>query len=334
MRSPRLQIASVSLAGIVVALAGCASSTTRAPAPAPASVSASAIPAEGYVAVPGGRIWYERMGSGPGTPLIVIHGGPGSTSYGLKPWAALGDERPVIRYDQLGSGKADHPTDTTLFTVDRAVRELQALRDSLSLTEVHLYGRSWGAMVVEAYMGTHPTGVRSVILSSPLVTTAQWERDADSLERTLPDSMQRAIARHEADGTTDSPEYQAAVDAYYARYLRRQPVRSPADADSAHRSAGNLVYGYMWGPSEFTATGTLKHFDATDWLRGIRVPTLFLAGEYDEATPASTARFARLVPGAEFTVIPSSGHSTENDNPDALLRTVRDFLHRVERGGR
>ena len=67
-------------------------------------------PIEGYVNVPGGKIYYARMGNGPGTPLIVIHGGPGSSSYGLKAFAALGDERPVIRYDQLGSGKADRPT--------------------------------------------------------------------------------------------------------------------------------------------------------------------------------------------------------------------------------
>jgi proline iminopeptidase len=320
----------VMIAGLLGACASASATRRPSPATAPAS-TARPIPAEGYVTVPGGRIWYQRMGDGPGIPLIVIHGGPGSASYGLKVWGALGDERPVIRYDQLGSGKADRPTDTTLFTVERAARELQALRDSLGLTEVHLYGRSWGAMLVEAYMGTHPTGVRSVVLSSPLVTTAQWERDADSLKRTLPDSMQRAIARHEADHTTDSPEYQAAVDAYYARYLRRQPPRSPADADSARRSGGTLVYEYMWGPSEFAATGTLKHFDATGWLEGMRVPTLFVAGEFDEATPASTARFARLVRGAEFRMIPGSAHATENDNPDELLRVVRDFLDRVER---
>lgn len=289
---------------------------------------------EGYIGVPGGRIWWARMGEGPGTPLIVIHGGPGSTSYGLKPWAALGDERPVIRYDQLGSGKSDHPSDTTLFTVDRAVLELQALRDSLRLGEVHLYGRSWGAMLVEAYMGTRPVGIRSVTLSSPLVTTVQWELDADSLLKTLPDSVQQVIARHEADHTTDSPGYRDAAAVYYKLYVTRQPRRSKADADSAGKTRGALVYQYMWGPSEFTATGTLKHFDAIAWLRALKVPTLFVAGEFDEATPASTERFSKLVPGAEFRVIPNSGHSTENDNPDALLRIVREFLRRVERASK
>lgn len=295
-----------------------------------AACTAAPRPDEGFIAVPGGRVWYHRVGNGPGTPLLLLHGGPGSASYGLKPWFALGKDRPVIIYDQLGSGKSDRPTDTTLYTVDRYVRELQAVRDSLGLQTVHLYGRSWGAMLAEAYMASKPEGVRSLILSSPLVTTAQWEKDADSLIRTLPDSFQRMIETHEAAGTTSSPEYAAATSEYYARYVTRQPRRSKIDADSSDAGFGALVYNYMWGPSEFTSTGTLKTFDATNWLRAVRVPTLFLAGEHDEATPASTREFSRLVPGAEFRVIANAGHSTENDNPEALIATVVDFLRRVE----
>lgn len=293
-----------------------------------------APPREGFLAVPGGRIWYEIMGDGPGTPLVVVHGGPGSGSWGLKVWAALGHERPVIRYDQLGAGKADHPTDTTLFTVERYVQELQTLRDSLGLSEVHLYGRSWGAMLVQAYMGlANPTGVRSVILSSPLVTTSQWEHDADSLLTFLPDSIEAVIARHEAAADYDAPAYQAATEEYYGRFVRRAPRRSQADADSARAASGDFVYRYMWGPTEFTATGTLRTFDGTAWLRSLTIPTLFVTGEFDEATPASTESFARLVPGAEFQIVPNSGHATENDNPEALIGIVRDFLRRVEPRG-
>lgn len=284
-------------------------------------------PIEGYVSVPGGKIYYARMGNGPGIPLIVIHGGPGSGSYSSKPFAGLGDERPVIRYDQLGAGKADHPTDTTLFTVERAVQELQALRDTLGLAEVHLLGQSWGAMLLQAYMGSHPTGVKSVTFLSPLVTTAQWEQDADSLIKTLPDSIQHAIATHEANHTTDSREYQAATLAYYRQFVFRKPLQIPG-ADTS--SNGDLVYNYMWGPSEFTSTGTLKHFDGTEWLKGITVPAHFLAGEFDEATPASTERFSKLVPGAVFTMIPGSGHVSQNDNPEFLLGRLREFLRSVD----
>ncbi len=286
---------------------------------------------EGFIPVEGGRIWYHRVGSGTGTPLVLLHGGPGSSSYYLKPLLALANDRPVIIYDQLGSGKSDRPTDTTLFTVDRYVRELQTLRDSLGLSEIHLLGHSWGAMLEEAYMGTHPKGVRSLILSSPLVTTAQWQHDADSLLRALPDSTQAAIAKHEADHTTSSPEYVSATNAYYALYLSRTKSTPTADADSSRAGFGRQVYEYMWGPSEFSSTGTLKTFDATPWLRDVKVPTLFIAGEFDEATPSSTRSFSRLVPGAEFVIIPGSGHVTVKDNPDALRAAIRGFLAKVER---
>ncbi len=288
-------------------------------------------PTEGYVRVRGGKIYYARMGNGPGTPLIVIHGGPGSGSYANKPFGALGDDRPVIRYDQLGAGKADHPTDTTLFTVDRAVKELQALRDSLGLTEVHLLGQSWGGMLLEAYMGSHPRGVKSVTFLSPLVTTAQWEQDADSLIKTLADSVQQAIKTNEANHTTDSPAYQAATMDYYRHFVFRKPMHIPG-ADTA--SHGELVYGYMWGPSEFTSTGTLKTFDGTEWLKGITVPALFMAGEFDEATPSSTEKFSKLVPNAQFKIIPGSGHVSQNDNPDFMLGAVREFLRQADRKGR
>jgi proline iminopeptidase len=286
---------------------------------------------EGFIAVEGGRIWYHRVGTGTGTPLVLLHGGPGSSSYYLKPLLSLAADRPVIIYDQLGCGKSDRPTDTTLFTVDRYVRELQTLRDSLGLREIHLLGHSWGAMLAEAYMASHPTGVRSLILSSPLVTTAQWEHDADSLLRALPDSTRAAIAKHEADHTTSSPEYVSATKAYYALYLSRTNSPPSPDNDSARAGFGRQVYEYMWGPSEFTSTGTLKTFDASSWLRDVKVPTLFIAGEFDEATPTSTRNFSRLVPGAEFVMIPGSGHVTVKDNPDALRAAIRGFLTKVER---
>lgn len=294
------------------------------------SEKSPARPDEGFINVEGGKIWYRRVGKGSGTPLLLLHGGPGATSYGLKPLLALADDRPVILYDQLGCGKSDHPTDTTLFTVDRFVRELQTLRDSLGLTEVHLYGQSWGAMLAEAYMGTKPTGVKSLMLADPLVTTAQWEKDADSLIKLLPDSIQQAIATNEAAHTTDSPEYAMAMRAYYSQYVIRKPPQHPADADSARMSNGSLVYNYMWGPSEFTSTGTLKTFDATKWLQEVTVPTLFIAGEFDEATPSSTKAFSQLVKGSEFVMIPGSGHVTQNDNLEALLAAVRGFLGKVE----
>ncbi|MBC7894175.1 MAG: proline iminopeptidase-family hydrolase [Cytophagaceae bacterium] len=309
-----MRACSIATAACLVLAAGCASPR----------------PDEGFIGVEGGRVWYHRAGTGPGTPLLLLHGGPGSCSYYQKPLLALSSDRPVIIYDQLGCGKSDRVTDTTLFTVDRFVRELQAVRDSLGLREVHLLGHSWGSMLAAAYMGTNPTGVKSLIMSSPLVTTAQWELDADSLIRRLPDSIQVAIASNEAAHTTDSPAYAAAMQAFYREHLQRRPPQRPVDDDSGSAAFSKVLYEYMWGPSEFTSTGTLKTFDSSQWLKRVNVPALFMTGEFDEATPASTRRFSALVSGAEFAVIPGSGHMTQNDNLDAVLSTIRGFLARVE----
>ena len=45
------------------------------------------------------------------------------------------------------------------------------------------------------------------------------------------------------------------------------------------------LYGYMWGPSEFTISGTLKDYNGTSFLPMIKVPTLFTVGEFDEINP-------------------------------------------------
>jgi proline iminopeptidase len=288
-------------------------------------------PGEGYVEMPGGRVWYRVVGTGPGTALVLLHGGPGAPSFYLGPLAALGDDRPVVLYDQLGAGRSDHITDTTLMTVAHYVAELDSLRRALGLERFHLLGHSWGTMLGTEYALAHPDAVASLILASPALSTARWLADADTLLRTMPDSLQGIVARHEADGTFDAPEYQAAVMAFYHRYLSRRDPWTP-ETDTTFAQLGMAVYGYMWGPSEFTATGTLKDFDVTDSVGMIRAPTLFTTGEYDEARPATVRYYASLIPGAEVVIIPRAAHLTMQDSPEENVRVVREFLRRVDGG--
>jgi proline iminopeptidase len=286
-------------------------------------------PGEGYVEVPGGKVWYRIVGSGTATPLLLLHGGPGAPSYYLKPLAALADERPVILYDQLGAGHSDPITDPALLTVDRFVAELAAVRAALGLDEVHLLGHSWGTMLATDYLLTRPAGVRSVIFASPALSIPRWIADADTLLMTMPDSIQQTVARHEADGTFDAPEYQAAVLAFYERYLARRLPWS-ADVDSTFTQLSPMVYGTMWGPSEFTATGTLQDYDRTGRLGEITIPTLFTTGRHDEARPETVEYYRSLVPGAELAIIENAAHLTMQDDSAENVRVVREFLRRVE----
>ncbi|MGA7837106.1 MAG: hypothetical protein WB996_04015, partial [Ignavibacteriaceae bacterium] len=104
-----------------------------------------------------------------------------------------------------------------------------------------------------------------------------------------------------------------------------------ADLDSAFAQTGVNVYLHMDGQSEFTLSGNLKDYDATGKLGNIKVPTLFMGGEYDEARPGTVRYYASLVPGSQVAIIPGAGHITMHDNPETNNKAVRDFLHGIEK---
>jgi len=297
--------------------------TAAAAAPSPALGAG-----EAYLPVADGRIWYKKTGTGTGTPVILLHGGPGYNSFYLKALEALGDDRPVIRYDQLGGGKSGPMTDTSQMTIAHFVRELDSLRATLGYDRVHILGHSWGTILGFEYYRAYPQHVASLTLGSAALDIPTWERNARRLVRTLSDSAQRAITTREAEGKFDAPDYQQALAEFYGKYVWRHPIE--ADLDSTIKLANMQIYNYMQGPSEFTITGTLKRYDVTPLLKTIKVPTLYTVGEFDEANPATIRRFASLTPGARMAVIPGAAHITTWDNPDVMVHVVRRFLRQVD----
>ena len=286
-------------------------------------------PGDGMLAVPGGKVWYRVVGSGPGTPLLVIHGGPGGTSCRLREHGRLGDERPVIFYDQLGTGRSERPRDSTLWTLPRAVQEVEAIRRALGLRELHILGQSWGSAVALEYALTHPgSGVRSLVLTGPFLSTPRWIADARLLVAQLPDTMRRVIAAADSAGRYDTPAYAAAMDSFSVRFGSRRRVSYP---ECAAVKGNTEIYNYMWGPSEFRATGTLRDYDRSARLGELRLPVLLVAGEFDEARAETVNGYARTIPGARVEIIPRAGHAMVADEPEVTTGAVRRFLADVER---
>src|SRR5260221_11383497 len=73
-----------------------------------ACASAHVTQREGFIPVEGGRVWYQVVGSGPNTPLLVIHGGSGGNYFYLQPMAALVRDHPLVFFHQL-CGAIIHP---------------------------------------------------------------------------------------------------------------------------------------------------------------------------------------------------------------------------------
>lgn len=285
-------------------------------------------PQEGFIEVTGGKVWYKIAGEGNETPIILLHGGPGVPSYYLNPLRELSNERPVVFYDQLGCGRSTQEMDTTLMTVESFVNQLEELRIALGIKEFYLYGSSWGTMLGIDYYLKYPEHVKAIIFSSPCLSAKRWTADADTLIRTLPDSIQHAIQLNSKNGTYTSADYIQAADIYSKNFVVRNKT---SDVDSSGTNTNSVVYNYMWGPSEFTALGTLKGYDRTDRLGEIKIPTLFIAGEFDEARPSTVQYYQSLVPNSSFVLMKDAGHLTMQDHPDQDIKAIRDFISSLEK---
>ena len=227
----------------------------------------------------------------------------------------------MVFYDQLGTGKSDHPSDTTLWRLDRFLAELARVREALGLGEVHLYGHSWGGTLAIEYGLTRPAGLRSLTLAGPLVDAQRYLHDNDSLIGTLPDSLARVLRSEPPAAPTHSPAFQPAYLEYLRRFFARRQPWSP-DLDSA---VGLMDLSSSRGMGSF-----LQGYDRTGRMGEIAVPALFLVGRYDPTTPEATRGFQERVAGSELVVFDSTGHLPMQDFPQRYVQTMRDFLHRVE----
>lgn len=285
---------------------------------------------EGYIDISGGKVWYRIVGTGDKTPLLLLHGGPGFPSYYLNPMAELGRDRPVIFLDQLGCGRSAMEMDTTLMTVENFVEQVEQVRASLGLEEFYLYGHSWGTMLGIDYYLKYPNRIKGMIMASPALSAPRWSEDAQKLIAKLPDSIQSAIKTAADSNGFDTPEYEHAVQVFYEKYVIRK-LPWDANIDSTFQGANLNIYGHMWGPSEFTATGTLADFERSDVLGQITVPTLYVCGEFDEAVPSTVEYFKSQTPGAKIAVIEDAAHITMHDNPEKNNKVIRNFLNELEK---
>ena len=291
---------------------------------------------EAMIAVPGGRVYVRINGdlSARRAPMVFIHGGPGGTHGHFLEMLPLADERAVILYDQLDSGRSDHPDDPANWRVSRFVDELPAIAAALGIARWHVVGHSWGGTVALEYGARRPAALAGLALASPLVATRSWLADANLLIGRLPPATGAEIRRC-IPLTAPQPESCATAErSFYAAFNGRVPpgaVMAAYRRTQSGRGSNRTLYRTMWGDSEFVSTGTLRDYDGEPLLAkldGRR--TLMMCGQYDEARPATLEDYALRVPGAEFAVVPGAAHGFFADRPEETRAILRRWLARQD----
>lgn len=261
--------------------------------------------------------------------VLCLNGGPGlPCDYLRDAHSCLRDEGyRVVAFDQLGTGESDRPDDPALWTIGRYVEEVETVRQALGLGKVHLLGHSWGGWLGIDYALAYPEALRTLILENTVADMPHLISELERLRAALGPETVAMMQRHEAEGTLDHPEYQAAVTILNYRHVCRLDDW-PAPVQRSLDDWNMGPYQTMQGPNEFLYTGNLKDWNRVPDLHRITVPTLITTGQHDELTPACALRMKLHLPNADLHVFPNSSHMPFYEEPAAYFPVLLDFLAR------
>lgn len=278
------------------------------------------------VPVDGHEVIAYSFGSGEET-LFCLNGGPGLPCDYVRDchsWLADRGYR-VVAYDQLGCGRSDRPDDTSLWHVDRYIHEVETVRNTLDLGKVHLLGQSWGTFLATEYVLNYPDRIKTLILANGAGDIPHLVAELNRLRAALGSETIQMMLRHEAEGTLDHPEYQAAITILNYRHVCRLD-EWPAPVKRSLDDWNMAVYGTMQGPNEFTFTGNYKDWSRLADMHKITEPTLILCGMHDELTPACSMRMHNELPNSEIKVFKNSAHMPFYEEPETYFPLLLNFL--------
>jgi proline iminopeptidase len=290
---------------------------------------------EQFVDANGVMIYVETFGRG--SPLLILHGGPGASHDYLLPYLVpLARRHRLVFIDERGSGKSEKLEDVTQYTVENMVEDVEAVRVAMGLGQIDLLGHSFGGVLAQAYALKYQSRLSHLILASTFDSTQALNAIFRQMKAKMPAELRARIDKMEADGLFGQgktyqygrytePYMIAAWGEGYFPYLyanRPDPLYDPTQDTTAWD-----VYREMWGShGEFIIDGNLTSVEYTDRLASINVPTLIVCGDHDESDPSISRDMHSRIRDSKLIILPRSGHMTFVDQRALFLRAVNEFL--------
>ncbi len=280
------------------------------------------VPVDGY------NVMTYSFGHGDNV-LLLISGGPGfpSNFNQFRDYHQVYADHGfrVVTWDQMGCGESDMPDDSSLWTLERFVKETEVIRSALNLGKIHLLGHSWGGIIGLEYCFAYPHQVKSFILADCATSIPEIQRSCDELKLEFGQEVVHMMAQREANGTTDSPEYRAIVQ----KFLNLHTCRSPIWPEAHGASAENInpqVREQISGLQFLKWTGPIKDWDRLPDLHELQMPILIVQGEYDWVTPAIGEMTYSRLSNAELKILKNCSHLPYFEDPQTYEATVMAFL--------
>jgi proline iminopeptidase len=290
----------------------------------------------GFIDARGALIYYELLGRG--TPLVILHGGPGAShDYFLPYLLPLARQHRLVFIDERGSGKSEKLEDPSGYTVENMADDVEAVRQGLKLGKISLLGHSCGGVLAQAYALKYQRNLTHLVLCSTFHSTSKMNEVFRRMVAEMNPELRNRIESLEKAGLYGrgkvyernrySNDYMAAAwgEAYFPYLYQRRP--DPNYDPVANGIMSWDLYREMWGSSgEFLIDGNMKSVEYGDRLHSITVPTLITAGDHDECAPSLSREMHEKISGSKLVILPQSGHMTFVDQPGLFLKAVGEFL--------
>jgi pimeloyl-ACP methyl ester carboxylesterase len=242
----------------------------------------------------------ELFESGQGAPLLWLHGAPGfNAKHEFVDLIAA--RRRLIAPSHPGFGKSSLPD--WVDSVDDIAHVYLELLDRLDLRETDLVGTSLGAWIAAEMASKVPERIRRMVLIGPVGVKIG---PSDKLD--IPDIF--AMPQDEVNKLVYHDPEKMKIDA---------SKMSDDELAQMFRNRETLAL-LVWEP--WMHNPKLKHR-----LHRAVMPTLFIRGDSDGLVSAEyLAGYARLLPKARTVTIQKAGHAPQQEQPQALVKTVLEFL--------
>ncbi|MBO6606497.1 proline iminopeptidase-family hydrolase [Psychroserpens sp.] len=287
------------------------------------------------------NVWTKRVGNNPKMKVLLLHGGPGATHEYFECFDSFFPKAEIeyYYYDQLESFYSDQPNDSTLWSVDRYVDEVEQVRKSLNLDKdnFYLYGSSWGGILTMEYALKYQDNLKGIIISNMMASIPEYINYAETfLGPQMDPEVLKEIKALEAAGEFTNPRYNELVlNNYYPEHVLRMPLEEwPNPVSRAFANINYDLYLTMQGPSEFGVVGDakLKDWDITDQLSKIEVPTLSIGGAYDTMDPIHMEWIASEVQNGRYLHCPKGSHLAMYDDQETYFEGLITFIKDVDNG--
>jgi proline iminopeptidase len=287
------------------------------------------------------NVWTKRVGNNPKIKVLLLHGGPGSTHEYFECFDSYFPKAEIeyYYYDQLESAYSDQPNDTSLWSVDRYVDEVEQVRQALGLDKDNFYllGSSWGGILCMEYALKYQQNLKGLIISNMMSSVPEYNKYADEvLGPQLPPEVLKEVKDLEAKGQYANPRYSELLfEHYYTAHIVRIPLKNwPDPVNRAFAHMNPKLYLRMQGPSEFGIVGNakLKNWDVSKELSKISVPTLVIGGAFDTMDPKHMEWIASQVKQGQYLHCPNGSHLSMYDDQVTYFNGLIKFINEVDQG--